>query len=87
MAALIVRWYELDYDTSLRMRSNNWILMKLLAENIKKYEQSEQISILKNMINKIEKINDNILKKLNIHKKQLVSDIEILIDFSEVFLK
>jgi TnpA family transposase len=61
--------------------------MKLLAENIKKYEQSEQISILKNMINKIEKINDNILKKLNIHKKQLVSDIEILIDFSEVFLK
>jgi len=61
--------------------------MKLLAEHIKKYKQSEQISILKNMTNKIEKINDNILKKLNIHKKQLVSDIEILIDFSEVFLK
>lgn len=87
MAALIVYWYELDYDSSLRMRSNNGILMKLLAEHIKKYTQEEQIDILKNMIGKIEKINESTLRKVNIHKKQLLADVSILIDFSEVFLK
>ena len=61
--------------------------MKLLAEHIKKYEQTEQINTLKNMIDKIEKINEKTLTKLNIHKKELLTDIMIMIDFSEVFLK
>ncbi|MDD3263071.1 MAG: hypothetical protein PHR61_04480 [Candidatus Absconditabacteria bacterium] len=87
MAALIVYGYELDYDSSLKIKSNNGILMKLLAEHIKKYEQTEQINTLKNMIDKIEKINEKTLTKLNIYKKELLTDIMIMIDFSEVFLK
>lgn len=86
MAALIVYWYQLDYSNSLRMKSNNAILIKLLADNIKKYTQPEQLTILKSMIIKIEKINEKTLKKLNIYKEELLADIKILIDFSEVFL-
>lgn len=87
MAALIVYWYQLDYDVSLKIRSNNGMLMKLLAEHIKKHTQAEQIVILKNIATKIEKINESVLKKLKIHKKQFLADIAILIDFSEVFLE
>ncbi|HCY20557.1 TPA: hypothetical protein DIC40_01605 [Patescibacteria group bacterium] len=68
------------------MKSNNAILIKLLADNIKKYTQPEQLTILKSMIIKIEKINEKTLKKLNIYKEELLADIKILIDFSEVFL-
>lgn len=87
MAALMVYWYQLDYNNSLRMRSDNPILIKLLAQHIQKYPQSEQTVMLKNIISKIEKLNEYTLKKFNIYKKELLADLATLIDFSEVFLK
>lgn len=86
MAALIVYGYQLDYNNSLRMRSDNALLIKLLAQHIQKYPQSEQINKLKNTISRIEKLNEHTLKKFNIYKKELLADLATLIDFSEVFL-
>lgn len=87
MAALIVYWYQLDYNSSLRLRSDNAILIKLLAQHIKKYNQSEQRKVLETVISKISLLNDQTLKRFNIYKKELLADLSTLIDFSEVFLK
>lgn len=80
MAGLIVKWYQLDYEISKKIRSNNKMIIKLLSESIKKYNQQEQIDILQKAVIAIGKLQEKYLQKYNIYKKELLEDLENILN-------
>lgn len=80
MAALIVQWYQLDYDASQKIRSNNKMIIKLLSQSIQKYDQEEQITILQRATKAIGKLQEKYLQKYNIFKKELLEDLENILN-------
>lgn len=80
MAGLIVKWYQLDYEISKKIRSNNKMIIKLISESIKKYNQQEQIDILQKAVIAIGKLQEKYLQKYNIYKKELLEDLENILN-------
>lgn len=80
MAALIVKGYWLDYVASQKIWSNNKMLIKLLSQAIQKYNQQEQLIILQRATKAIGKFQEKYLQKYNIFKKELLEDLENILN-------
>ena len=84
MAALVYYGYQLDYNDSLVLRSNNKKVLENLAKNLKNYPKDEEIRMTEAYYTKINNFKESDLAKQKIYKKGLLTDLQEIIAKSKI---